>query len=92
MTRRLTMGSNFLGTPSNPTKLRCAAWPATRCFRGSGPIPRPPDIPVVDLSTDAKLSQTYLLQAGAQAFLTKPIDVNELLDLVNAITAQRTHP
>jgi DNA-binding response OmpR family regulator len=35
---------------------------------------------------------THLLQAGAQAFLTKPIDVNELLDLVNAITAQRTHP
>jgi DNA-binding response OmpR family regulator len=46
----------------------------------------------VDLSTDAKLSQkTHLLQAGAQAFLTKPIDVNELLDLVKAITAQRTH-
>jgi CheY-like chemotaxis protein len=54
--------------------------------------PETTDIPVVDLSTDAKLSQTYLLQAGAQAFLTKPIDVNELLDLVNAITAQRTHP
>ena len=54
--------------------------------------PEATDIPVVDLSTDAKLSQTYLLQAGAQAFLTKPIDVNELLDLVNAITAQRTHP
>ena len=54
--------------------------------------PETTDIPVVDLSTDAKLSQTHLLQAGAQAFLTKPIDVNELLDLVNAITAQRTHP
>jgi CheY-like chemotaxis protein len=47
----------------------------------------------VDLSTDAKPSRkAHPLQAGAQAFLTKPIDVNELLDLVNAITAQRTHP
>ena len=55
--------------------------------------PETTDIPVVGLSTDAKPSQkTHLLQAGAQAFLTKPIDVNELLDLVNAITAQRTHP
>jgi CheY-like chemotaxis protein len=51
------------------------------------------DIPVVDLSTDAKPSRkAHPLQADAQAFLTKPIDVNELLDLVNAITAQRTHP
>jgi DNA-binding response OmpR family regulator len=40
----------------------------------------------------AQPENTYLLQAGAQSFLTKPIDVNELLDLVNAITAQRTHP
>ena len=87
------MGSNFLGTPSNLTKLRCAAWPATRCFRGSGPIPRPPTFRLCDLSTDAKLSQkhTYCRQAHRR-FLTKPIDVNELLDLVNAITAQRTHP
>ena len=56
--------------------------------------PEATDIPVVDLSTDAKPSQkthTHLLQAGAQAFLTKPIDVNELLDLAKAITAQRTH-
>jgi two-component system cell cycle response regulator len=55
--------------------------------------PETTDIPVVDLSTDAKPSRkAHPLQAGAQAFLTKPIDVNELLDLVNAITAQRTHP
>jgi len=83
------MGSKFLGTPSNPTKLRCAAWPATRCFRGSGPIPRPPTLPQHRCQAQP---DTHLLQAGAQAFLTKPIDVNELLDLVNAITAQRTHP
>jgi FixJ family two-component response regulator len=51
----------------------------------------------VDLSTDAKLSQKHTYCRQAQAFLTKPIDVNELLDLVNAITANartrsRTQP
>ena len=87
------MGSKFLGTPSNPTKLRCAAWPATRCFRGSGPIPRPPTFRLwTSAPMPSSARHTHLLQAGAQAFLTKPIDVNELLDLVNAITAQRTHP
>jgi hypothetical protein len=36
--------------------------------------------------------QEAVITPDKEHLLTKPIDVNELLDLVNAITAQRTHP
>jgi CheY-like chemotaxis protein len=88
------MGSNYLGTDQpNQTAVRSLAWPATRCFCGSGPIPRPPTFRLwTSAPMPSPAQETHLLQAGAQASLTKPIDVNELLDLVNAITAQRTRP
>jgi hypothetical protein len=59
------MGSNFLGAPSNPTKLRCAAWAGDEVLPRLRTHPEATDIPVVDLSTDAKLSpkHTYCRQA-----------------------------
>jgi signal transduction histidine kinase/CheY-like chemotaxis protein len=50
--------------------------------------PTTADIPVVVLSADARPSQVeHLLGQGARAFLTKPLDVKELLDLLDAIAA-----
>lgn len=43
-------------------------------------------------SPSQKHTHTHPLQAGAQAFLTKPIDVKELLDLVNGITPNARTP
>jgi signal transduction histidine kinase len=49
---------------------------------------RTKDIPVVILSADATdLTPGPLLNAGAQAYLTKPIGVRELLDVVDAYVA-----
>ena len=93
MTRCATAGSNsWDAIQPNQTAVRSLAWPATRCFRGSGPIPRPSTFRLWTSAPMPSSARKHLLQAGAQALLTKPIDVNELLDLVNAITAQRTHP
>ncbi len=47
-------------------------------------------IPVVVLSADANLSQVErLLQAGAAQYLTKPLDVHEVLMLLDGITADQ---
>jgi CheY-like chemotaxis protein len=68
----------------HPTQPNCGAQPGLASDEVLPRLqthPQTIDIPVVDLSSDAKPSQkTHLLQAGAQVFLTKPIDVNELLD------------
>jgi CheY-like chemotaxis protein len=48
------------------------------------------DVPVVILSADARPSQIdHLLDQGARAFLTKPLDVKELLTLLDTIVAER---
>ena len=44
------------------------------------------DIPVIILSADATASQIErLLTAGAGAYLTKPLDVNEFLRTLDAL-------
>jgi signal transduction histidine kinase/ActR/RegA family two-component response regulator len=48
------------------------------------------EVPVVILSADARPSQIErLLKQGARAFLTKPLDVKELLTLLDTISAER---
>jgi len=52
--------------------------------------PRTAGIPVVVLSADARPGLvTALLAAGARAFLTKPIDVGELLGLLDRVAEER---
>ena len=54
--------------------------------------PRTADIPVVILSADASPTLVgRLLDQGARAFLTKPLDVSELLGLLDAITTEHHH-
>jgi CheY-like chemotaxis protein len=52
--------------------------------------PRTARVPVAILSADARPSLIQeLLDRGVRAFLTKPLDVRELLDLVDTIAAER---
>ena len=52
--------------------------------------PRTADIPVVILSADARAGLIQrLLEQGARAFLTKPLDVKEFLELLDAVAAER---
>lgn len=52
--------------------------------------PMTADIPVVVLSADASSTQVdRLLQAGAAQYLTKPLDVHEVLMLLDGITADQ---
>jgi signal transduction histidine kinase/AmiR/NasT family two-component response regulator len=52
--------------------------------------PTTADVPVVVLSADARPSQIeHLLDQGARAFLTKPLDVKELLTLLDTMVAER---
>jgi PAS domain S-box-containing protein len=52
--------------------------------------PKTADVPVVILSADARPSQIeHLLYQGARAFLTKPLDVKELLTLLDTMAAER---
>jgi CheY-like chemotaxis protein len=52
--------------------------------------PKLAEIPVVVLSADARPSLIeQLLQQGARAFLTKPLDVRELLGLLDDVAAGR---
>lgn len=56
----------------------------------SQPVTR--DIPVVMLSADAtKASIDAMLDAGAADYLTKPIDIHRLLDLVDKMPATQPH-
>jgi CheY-like chemotaxis protein len=55
--------------------------------------PRTARVPVVILSADARPSLIQeLLDRGVRAFLTKPLDVRELLDLVDSVAAERAGP
>jgi len=52
--------------------------------------PNTADVPVVILSADARPSQIeHLLDQGARAFLTKPLDVKELLTLLDTMVTER---
>jgi len=52
--------------------------------------PSTADVPVVVLSADARPSQIErMLDQGARAFLTKPLDVKELLALLDTMVAER---
>ena len=52
--------------------------------------PKTAGIPVVILSADARPGLIQrLLEQGARAFLTKPLDVKELLGLIDGIAAER---
>jgi signal transduction histidine kinase/ActR/RegA family two-component response regulator len=52
--------------------------------------PNTADVPVVILSADARPSQIErMLDQGARAFLTKPLDVKELLTLLDTMVAER---
>jgi signal transduction histidine kinase/ActR/RegA family two-component response regulator len=51
--------------------------------------PRTAEIPVVVISADTTAGQrSRILAAGAQGFLTKPFDLDELLELVDRFTMQ----
>jgi CheY-like chemotaxis protein len=52
--------------------------------------PRTAEIPVVILSADARPGLIQrLLEQGARAFLTKPLDVKEFLELLDTVAAER---
>ena len=52
--------------------------------------PRTANVPVVVLSADARPTLIKeLLSQGIRAFLTKPLDVKELLELLNTIATER---
>jgi CheY-like chemotaxis protein len=52
--------------------------------------PRTAQVPVVVLSADARPTLIKeLLAQGVRAFLTKPLDVKELLELLDSIAAQQ---
>jgi CheY-like chemotaxis protein len=55
--------------------------------------PRTAQVPVVVLSADArpKLIE-QLLAEGVRAFLTKPLDVKELLELLQTVATERDQP
>jgi CheY-like chemotaxis protein len=46
------------------------------------------DIPVVILSADATRDRAQFLAAGAQAYLTKPIDLRRLLEVLDQFLAE----
>ena len=49
------------------------------------------DIPVVVLSADAMAEQVKRLKAaGAAAYLTKPLDVSEVLTMLDELLAKRS--
>jgi signal transduction histidine kinase/ActR/RegA family two-component response regulator len=64
--------------------------PGQEVFRRLQAEPRTADVPVVVLSADARPSLiTELLGQGVRAFMTKPLDVKELLELLDAVATER---
>jgi signal transduction histidine kinase/CheY-like chemotaxis protein len=64
--------------------------PGEEVLRRLRSSPRTAEIPVVILSADARPSQVErLLHEGARAFLTKPLDVKQLFELLDAIAAEQ---
>jgi len=66
--------------------------PGTEVLRRLQTDPHTADIPVVILTADARPGlQTRLLDQGARSLLTKPLNVTELLQLLDTIADQH-HP
>jgi len=64
--------------------------PGREVFRRLQADPKTAQVPVVVLSADARPSLIKdLLGQGVRAFLTKPLDVKELLGLLDTVTGQR---
>jgi CheY-like chemotaxis protein/anti-sigma regulatory factor (Ser/Thr protein kinase) len=64
--------------------------PGQEVFRRLQAEPRTAQVPVVVLSADARPSLIEdLLAQGVRAFLTKPLDVKELLELLDAVATER---
>ena len=64
--------------------------PGQEVFRRLQAEPRTAQVPVVILSADARPALIKeLLGQGVRAFLTKPLDVKELLELLNTIASER---
>ena len=64
--------------------------PGQEVFRRLQAEPRTAKVPVVVLSADARPTLIKeLLGQGIRAFLTKPLDVKELLELLNTIATER---
>ncbi|MDF2744943.1 MAG: sensor protein, partial [Actinomycetia bacterium] len=64
--------------------------PGQEVFRRLQAEPRTAQVPVVVLSADARPSLIdELLGQGVRAFLTKPLDVKELLELLQTIATER---
>jgi len=64
--------------------------PGTEVLRRLRADPKTSSVPVVILTADARPGLvTRLLDQGARAFLTKPLNVRELLRLLDAIAAER---
>jgi signal transduction histidine kinase/ActR/RegA family two-component response regulator len=63
--------------------------PGEEVFRRLRAAQKTADIPVVILSADARPSLiSDMLDQGARAFLTKPLDVKELLELLEGLAAE----
>jgi CheY-like chemotaxis protein len=64
--------------------------PGQEVFRRLRAEPRTAEVPVVVLSADARPALIdQLLGQGVRAFLTKPLDVKELLELLDAVASER---
>ena len=64
--------------------------PGEEVLRRLQTSPKTAEVPVVILSADARPGLIQrLLDQGARAFLTKPLDVKELLELVDTIAIER---
>ena len=67
--------------------------PGEEVFRLLAEDPRTRAIPVVMLSADAILTGVQrLLDAGVRAYLTKPLDVRRLLDVIDETLEARDRP
>jgi CheY-like chemotaxis protein len=67
--------------------------PGQEVFRRLQAEPRTAQVPVVVLSADARPSLIEdLLTQGVRAFLTKPLDVKELLELLSTVAGERRQP
>lgn len=65
-------------------------WAVTRSSDNSSPDPATASIPVIVLSADATRGQVErLLGAGAYAYLTKPVDVRQLINTIDTIIDTR---
>jgi CheY-like chemotaxis protein len=71
--------------------LHLPGMPGEEVLRRLRAEPGTAEVPVVILSADARPSQiSRLLDQGARAFLTKPLQVSKLLGLLDTVAAERS--